>query len=561
MERFEIDAPETQETPENFSEAPANSFMKPLKLTNSRNHELNFGENTYSIIMEMYSNDIISFKVRKLNDLSLYQYINRYNYNQLIKIFKMQNENYRNLDQIFTFIDIAIINKQLNIDYNEESNTMTLKIRKYFNSKEECILDLNSIRIPQDELLGLLVEEANNNKKKNKENNNKINELNNQIQDYENYIINLESKIKNLEEEVNTLKQEIDNNKSNNPFNIFNTANQKPEENYTKPKKLFDLTRERSDYCGKLRNFDVFIGLKDKIEYMIFNKRTNYTLDIMRLHDKQIIYSLKGHKSETTVIRYYLKNYKEDYILSSDRNKLTIIWDVQNNFNQKYTIITDYTFLIWDSILLFNVYNKDYILISSSEMKQFTKLFEFSYNTPFVKDIYETDKNETFYLIPWTYKNKYYIIESCNNGKITINNLFENEVYAVLNTHKKGEHFCGYIYNQNFLCISDFNSKFIFIWNLVNKSICKQINIGALFGSEIFPWKNNLVVVGCDKGFAVVNIEEGKVVNRYKIDEDRKSGKGVKGINVKNYGDCFIVSCWSEYSVTSRGDCIKMFVV
>ena len=75
MERFEIDAPETQETPENFSEAPANSFMKPLKLTNSRNYELNFGENTYSIIMEMYSNDIISFKVRKLNDLSLYQYL------------------------------------------------------------------------------------------------------------------------------------------------------------------------------------------------------------------------------------------------------------------------------------------------------------------------------------------------------------------------------------------------------------------------------------------------------------------------------------------------------
>ena len=164
-------------------------------------------------------------------------------------------------------------------------------------------------------------------------------------------------------------------------------------------------------------------------------------------------------------------------------------------------------------------------------------------------------------MIPWTYKNKYYIIECCNNGKITINNLFENEVYAVLNTHKKGEHFCGYIYNQNFLCVSDFNSKFIFIWNLVNKSIYKQININILYGSEIFPWKNNLVVVGCDKGFAMVNIEEGKVVNRYKIDEDRKSGKGVKGINVKNYGDCFIVSCWSEYSVTYRGDCIKMFVV
>ena len=554
MERFELDAPETQETPENFSEAPANSFIKPIKLTNSRNYELNFGENNYSLIMEMYSNDTINFKVRKLNDLSLYQYVNRYNYNELIKILKMQNENYKNIDQIFTFIDIAIINKQTNIDYDEKSNAMTLKIiRNNFIFNDEYILELNSIRIPQDEFLGLLVEEVINNKKKNKENNNKINELK---QGYENYINNLEGRIKNLEEEVNTLKKEIDNNKSNNPFN-----KPKAEENYTKPKKLFDLTRDRSEYCGKLRNFDVFIGLKDNLEYMIFNKRTNYTLDIMRLQDNKIIYSLNGHKSETTVIRYYLKNYNEDYILSSDRNKLTIIWDVQNNFNKKYSIKTDYTFLIWDSILLFNVYNKDYILISSSDLNKFTKLFEFSYNTPFVKDIYETDKNETFYLIPWAYNSKYYIIECCNNGKITINSLFENEIYAVLNTHSKGEHFCGYIYNINFLCVSDFNSKFIFIWNLVNKSIYKQINIGALFGSEIFPWKDNLVVVGCDKGFAMVNIEGGKVIIRYKIDEDRKSGKGVKGINVKNYGECFIVSCWSEYSVTSRGDCIKLFVV
>ena len=165
MERYEIDAPETQETPENFSEAPSNNYMKPIKLIDARKYEINVGEDNYSLILEMYSNDTISFKLRKINCLSLYQYSNRYNYKQLVKIFSTQKEKYRNLDQIFTFIDIAIINKQINIDYKEESNTMVLKIRKYLYSKEECLLELNSLRIHQDELISLLIEEVKNNKK------------------------------------------------------------------------------------------------------------------------------------------------------------------------------------------------------------------------------------------------------------------------------------------------------------------------------------------------------------------------------------------------------------
>ena len=44
----------------------------------------------------------------------------------------------------------------------------------------------------------------------------------------------------------------------------------------------------------------------------------------MRVNDQSIITSLKGHKETTTVIRYYLKNDNEDYILSCDYNKLVI---------------------------------------------------------------------------------------------------------------------------------------------------------------------------------------------------------------------------------------------
>jgi len=127
----------------------------------------------------------------------------------------------------------------------------------------------------------------------------------------------------------------------------------------------------------------------------------------MRINDQFIITSLKGHNDSATVIRYYLRNNYEDYILSCDWNKLTIVWDIQNYYNKKFIIQSEYSGEIYDSLLLFNYYNKDYILLSSGNPNEYSKLYEFKDNTPFIKNIYETDNNETSYMIPWKYENKY----------------------------------------------------------------------------------------------------------------------------------------------------------
>ena len=93
------------------------------------------------------------------------------------------------------------------------------------------------------------------------------------------------------------------------------------------------LTREHS--CGGLLYiFDVYISLKDNIEYLAYNNK-NYYIEIMRIKDKSNISSLKGHTSRTTVIRYYSKDNKEEYILSCHENKLVFIWDILN-YNKKY---------------------------------------------------------------------------------------------------------------------------------------------------------------------------------------------------------------------------------
>jgi len=151
-----------------------------------------------------------------------------------------------------------------------------------------------------------------------------------------------------------------------------------------------DITNNNS--CGGLLcNFTVYNGLKDNIEYIVYNNKNNYNIEIMRINDKTIIISLKGHNNKTTVIRYYIKDNKEEYILSCDNNKLIIIWDIQNNYNKKYNIQVEYSGNIWDALLLFNIFNKNYILISSSRNNEYSKLYEFKENIPFIRNIYGTN--------------------------------------------------------------------------------------------------------------------------------------------------------------------------
>ena len=286
---------------------------------------------------------------------------------------------------------------------------------------------------------------------------------------------------------------------------------------------------------GWLYNFVIFNGLKDDIEYIAYNN--SYNIEIKRIKDKVRIISLKGHNNKTTVIRYYRKENKEEYILSCDLNILVIIWDIQNNYNKKYNFELKYSGYISDALLLFNIINKDYILISRDNKGEYSKLYEFKDNTPYIRNIYGTNENETYFMIPWTYKNKYYIIECCKY-KISINNILEDEYYGKLTKDPEGRHFCGYIYNDNYLCVSDNDNNYIRIWDLMNKVIYKQIKYDG-YGREIIPWNKKYIIVGSSGGIVIIDIEEGREVNKIKLDT---FVSGVKKKKLRGRGESLIIS-------------------
>jgi len=290
---------------------------------------------------------------------------------------------------------------------------------------------------------------------------------------------------------------------------------------------------------GLLNNFDVYNGLKDNIEYIVYNNKINNNLEIMRINDKTIINSLKGHNTGTNVIKYYIKDNKEEYIVSCDKKNLVIVWDINNNYNKKYNIIVKDLGAIWDTLLLFNIFNKNYILISSWNKDEFSKLYEFKDNTPFIRNIYGTNENNTAFMILWLYEKQYYIIEICY-CKISIHNMLKDECYATLTMNPEGKHCCGYIYNDNYLCVSDLDNNHIRIWDLVNKVIYKQINCDDKKGREIIPWNNKYAILGCDGGFVIINVEEGKMVKKIKLDNTYVEGvKKLKGSKIR---ECIMIS-------------------
>ena len=322
----------------------------------SKEYELNLGQDTYLLKMEVITEDKMSFNLRQVNNISFAYFYQEYDYDTLVKELLIPGQHYNNIEKVYKFYDTAIEKQKVILSYDKDKNAMILLLKitisfddiesklylkEYQLTNEEMIKILfNEIREiksnnkilqknqidNKDDIINKLVEKNKEMELKINENNIKINELineNKKMKENLNKCMNYideKMKEKKKEEELNKkIKEENDN-------YIKQNINVEFKEN-PQNLKLRDTLTSNSSYNSNLDKFDVFIGLKDHIEYLIYNNKNNYNLDIMRIKDKTIITSLKGHNSNTIVIRYYLKNNKEDYILSTDTNKLVITND------------------------------------------------------------------------------------------------------------------------------------------------------------------------------------------------------------------------------------------
>ena len=139
-----------------------------------------------------------------------------------------------------------------------------------------------------------------------------------------------------------------------------------------------------------------------------------------------------------------------------------------------------------DAILLLNARpDRDYILITNYDDMDSIHLYSFDrFGIRFQDYLVKARYNISLYLIPWKYLNQHYIIELCRD-KISITAIFSQHKYGELRAEPKGIYTSGYLYNDNFLCVVDNEYNLIRIWNLLSRTIYKQISFDATYGYDI----------------------------------------------------------------------------
>ena len=553
---------------------PPNVTPQPNKNEKSetKNYKLYLNKDTFLLVIETISNGDINFKVKQINVISRYYFSKKYSFEEILTKLHLFKDPYESISKILNFIDYSISNKKMVLNEDQNNNILLFVKKSDGFSEEECKIELEKIKIKDEEIFDILIEQMNEIKSKdNGEDNNKdlaniINQIkeeneknkkereemknnfNKLIEEKNKEKEEMEKKINLLIEENKAIKDNLEKFKNYfeekmkeqltgniNIFNEINTDNFTQNPNELKFKEL--LTDNHSS-AGLLSNFAIFTGLKDNIPYLVYNNKINCNLEVMRLNDNKILHSLQKHENKVTVIKYYRKETNEEYLLSCDSNILTVIWDIQNNYNIKSIIQEGFKKRIWDAHILFNISGKDIIILSNEEKGIPIKLYELkNNNSPFLSNVVGTKDKITNYMIVWVYNNKYYIINFSSD--ISIHNIFENECYAQFRD-ENSKYYCGFLYKKNYLCANDKNNKLLRIWDLANKNLLKEIKYEGEYGREIIPWNKTYTIVACNHCFIIVDLEKGEVTN--KISVEKSCLGGVKKIRSDKLGECLIIA-------------------
>ena len=522
-------------------------------LIETKNYKLNLDNDTFLLTIETFPNENIEFKVKQINELSISYFYKKYSFEEILQKLYLYKEFNKNISNILKFIDASISQNKM-ILIKDKEKKIKLSLKRIIDLNEiDCIIELDEIKLKNEELVQLLFNEMKEIKSKGIGKGDDqnviitINQLKKELEQKNKEKEEMKKKIDLLIEENNKMKDNFEkykkyveeklNDLKNKDINFFTEINN---ENFIQNPinlKYNEILTTNHSNAGKLSNFEVFTGSKDNIPYLVYHNEINFNLEVMRLTDNTIVHFLKKHTGKITVINYYKKNNDNEYLLSCDLNKLVVIWEIQNNFNIKSSIQEEYAGVIWDAHLLLDLNNKDYILLSSGKKEEFIKLYELKDNNCyFIKNIFGTKENITNYMIPWFYNFKYYVINFYND--ISIHNIFENECYAKL-TVEKSSYFCGFIYNKNYLCANDRTNNLLRIWDLINKNIVKEIKYDGELGREIIQWNNTYTIIACKYSVIIINLEKGEMISKISI---KRCIGGVKKIFLDRAGECLIVS-------------------
>ena len=314
--------------------------------------------------------------------------------------------------------------------------------------------------------------------------------------------------------------------------------------------------------CGLNESFDFFKSIKDNNDYLIISNKNNNNIEIINIYTKEVIKVIDGNEDKFISLKYYLnpKNKNEFLVAADVKNTIKII-DITNDYKVISIIKSpkhfENTWKFINCAVLFNFKigsnNPIDIVIVSSRTRYMeecpTKMYNM-YTGGLIKDISNTNKNRTRFIIPWynEINQKYYIIECCEDLLIVVSLLF-NEVYAKFSEERNKSFSSGFVYKKNmidFLFVSTSCNE-INIYSLFDQIMIKTIKISNKFDNirlyGLLLWNEKYLIVSDDtnKGIKIIDLRINKVISNIN-NRHKASVRCIKKINHKDLGECLLTA-------------------
>ena len=516
----------------------------------------------YKLSIE-YSEVSIKFRIEKNIPLIKDYYSTQFSLKEIISKLFLIEKQYPTIKKVLDLYQKYLEDRKVSLKYDEKKKVMILKLKKILEYDEvECELELNQICLSTNELINMIIENAE--KRQNyvgkggnidnfaftNKMQDQINRVKSEIENKQKSLIEnlkneLLTEIKNLkdekeqmknkyESEINSLKNEIQKIKyelstKNEIINkMYKFVEQDSKINFSfnnSPEFLECQTEYIENNNDIITPFCVFIPIKNQTELIATYdyKNSKHIIEIYKINNNSPISSLEGHSNSVRSIRYFVNNFSyNDYLISSDIDGNIIIWDISKDYEDIRQLKIKYNGSILSTLLLFNIKNENFIITSSNnESDDYSSVYRFENNTSdkdnCLKKLKNTNKNSTLYLLTWNYKDECYIIELCNK-KICVINFEKNKEYAnLVCKHEEDYHIRGIIYSDNYLISSSFNG-YVRVWDLVSKSLFKTIKINndKLFG--VVHWDKELIIVAnyTNNSLDIISLEKEKVIKEIK---------------------------------------------
>ena len=159
----------------------------------TKEYKLNLDKDIYSLKIETFTNGNINFTVRHKNTIPTSYFTKTYVFEDILQKLYLFKEHHDNITKILKYIDTSISQQKMNLI--KENNKLKLSLKKIIDYDEiNCILDLDEIKVNNDDLLKIMIDEI-------KELQSKENEKEKEKKNYQN-VLNM---IKELKDEIEKL--------------------------------------------------------------------------------------------------------------------------------------------------------------------------------------------------------------------------------------------------------------------------------------------------------------------------------------------------------------------